>query len=112
MTPKTIAEATAKCTDCQGRGYHTEMFEPHDRHPCEACNGTGYACGVAPTELERLAIIAYEAIELMMMTGPGELLADQLLGRLRQAASTKPGPPRASFMAEAAALALSTRKEQ
>ena len=57
--PTTIAESTAKCTKCV-RSKHGQ------RLPCTTCNGTGYACGVKPTEVERELFAIFEATKRLI----------------------------------------------
>ena len=50
--PTTIAEATARCE----RGFCGDKRQIGGALPyrdCPQCNGTGYACGVKPTEVEQ-----------------------------------------------------------
>lgn len=55
----TIKKALAKCGYCSGVGCVTSSGSTGSaahsvwRNPCHPCNGTGYACGVATTEVER-----------------------------------------------------------
>ena len=52
--PTTIAEATARCGECmQSSGWNPAESRVDGLVICTDCNGTGYACGVAPTEFEQ-----------------------------------------------------------
>ena len=65
---KTIAEATAKCPNVMSEGTYYE-------HLCDltacTCNGTGYACGVRPTEVQLKRMEIVEAARWLIDNDPG-----------------------------------------
>lgn len=67
---KTIQEALADCPKCRTSGCISVHLQEPNVEPCDwatdivtcpDCNGTGYACGVAPNEVERHLFAIVEA---------------------------------------------------
>lgn len=75
MSVKTIEEALAKCPDCNN-GWHAAVRDQWDPgylqglSKCATCNGTKYACGVAPTEVERHLFAIVEATRALEQLPP------------------------------------------